>query len=83
MGFRCRVVLTVAGDKAEDQTHHKYHRVENVSGMQRRQRPLAATIGPVTTKVSMVPTVPQVRMKFTSFGDDTLVCSEPRVMIDV
>ena len=38
MRFRSRVVLTVAGDEAEDQTHHKYHRVENVSGMQRRQR---------------------------------------------
>ncbi len=37
--------------------------------------PLLATIGPVTTKVSMVPTVPQVRMKFTSLGEDTLVCS--------
>jgi len=45
--------------------------------------PLAATIGPVTTKVSMVPIVPQVRMKFTSFGEATLVCCEPRVMIEV
>ena len=34
--------------------------------------PLAATIGPVTTKVSMVPMVPQVRIKFTSFGEATL-----------
>lgn len=42
--------------------------------------PPFATIGPVTTKVYMVPMVPQVRIKLTSFGEETLVCSEPRVI---
>lgn len=36
--FRCRVVLTVAGDEAEDKAHHKHHGIEAVSGMQRCQR---------------------------------------------
>lgn len=83
MRHRLSVVLAMTGDEAEDKAHYEYHGIEAVSGVQRGGGPLAATIGPVTTKVSMVPMVPQVRIKFTSFGEATRVCCEPSVMIEV
>ena len=40
-------------------------------------------LGYVGILASMVPMVPQVSTKLTSFGEATLVCKEPRVMIEV
>ena len=77
----CHVtVAAVLGHKAQQQTHHEHRRYRPLAVVSAACAPPFATIGPVTTKVSMVPMVPQVRIKLTSFGEETLVCSEPRVI---
>ena len=83
MRRRLSVVLAVTGDEAEDKAHHEHHGVEAVSGVQRGQRTAGCHNRAGDHEVSMVPMVPQVRIKFTSFGEATLVCCEPSVMIEV
>ena len=38
MRRRCRVVLAVAGHKAQNEAHDEHHGIQTVSGVQRRQR---------------------------------------------
>ena len=83
MRRRCSVMLAVAGYKAGMKHMMNTTAYRPLAVCSAASGPLWATIGPVTTKVSMVPMVPQVSTKFTSFGEATLVCREPRVMIDV
>ena len=76
-------MLAMAGDETQHQAHDEHHGIQTVCGVQRRQRTAVRHNRTVTTKVSMVPMVPQVRTKLTSFGEATLVCREPRVMSEV
>lgn len=79
--MRDAAVTSMFGHKTESKyTHHRHRRVQAGGGGQRRVRTTFCHNGPLTTKVNMVPTVPQVRMKLASFGEETLVCSEPRVI---
>lgn len=73
-------VAAVLSEEAQNQTHHKHGQIQTIGGCQRGMNTTVSHNRASDHESQHGADGAQVRMKFTSFGEDTLVCSEPNVI---